>query len=91
MTLVVILTMKISIITPAFGQLNWLRMCIASVADQNQSLKQGSWKMEDGSFGGDAPAAQKIEEGTQSPISYLLSPIYLTISAIKNIFFAVRS
>ena len=34
MTLVVILTMKISIITPAFGQLNWLRMCIASVADQ---------------------------------------------------------
>ncbi|MCE9542538.1 MAG: hypothetical protein K8R38_03340, partial [Verrucomicrobia bacterium] len=26
--------MKISIITPAFGQLNWLRMCIASVADQ---------------------------------------------------------
>jgi len=33
-TLVVILTMKISIITPAFGQLNWLRMCIASVADQ---------------------------------------------------------
>ncbi|MEI6377092.1 MAG: glycosyltransferase, partial [bacterium] len=66
--------MTISIITPAFGQLDWLRMCIASVADQNQSLKQGSWKMEDGSFGGDAPAAQKIEEGTQSPISNLLSP-----------------
>ena len=26
--------MKISIITPAFGQLDWLRMCVASVADQ---------------------------------------------------------
>jgi len=26
--------MTISIITPSFGQLNWLRMCVASVADQ---------------------------------------------------------
>jgi hypothetical protein len=26
--------MTILIITPSFGQLNWLRMCVASVADQ---------------------------------------------------------
>ena len=44
--------MTISIITPSFGQLNWLRMCVASVADQNAPEKQ------------EASAAQKIEDGS---------------------------
>jgi hypothetical protein len=39
---------KISIITPSYGQLDWLRLCVASVADQNAPEEQ------------DAPAAQKI-------------------------------
>jgi len=34
--------MKISIITPAFGQLDWLRMCFASVADQIAPEVQGA-------------------------------------------------
>jgi glycosyltransferase involved in cell wall biosynthesis len=50
--------MKISIITPAYGQLDWLKLCVASVADQNQPLKQGSWELGAGSLGGDAPAEQ---------------------------------
>jgi glycosyltransferase involved in cell wall biosynthesis len=66
--------MTISIITPSFGQLEWLRLCVASVADQNQQLKQGSWKIEAGSLGADAPAAQGVHDGTQSPISNLQSP-----------------
>jgi glycosyltransferase involved in cell wall biosynthesis len=66
--------MTFSIITPSYGQLEWLRMCIASVADQNQQLKQGIWKLEDGSLGADAPAAQGVHDGTQSPISNLQSP-----------------
>jgi N-acetylglucosaminyldiphosphoundecaprenol N-acetyl-beta-D-mannosaminyltransferase len=52
--------MKISIITPSYGQLDWLKLCVASVADQNQQLKLGSWKLEAGSLGGDAPAAQGV-------------------------------
>jgi N-acetylglucosaminyldiphosphoundecaprenol N-acetyl-beta-D-mannosaminyltransferase len=52
--------MKISIITPSYGQLDWLKLCVASVADQNQQLKQGSWKLEAGSLRGDAPAAQGV-------------------------------
>jgi hypothetical protein len=52
--------MKISIITPSYGQLDWLKLCVASVADQNQQLKHGSWKLEAGSLRGDAPAAQGV-------------------------------
>jgi N-acetylglucosaminyldiphosphoundecaprenol N-acetyl-beta-D-mannosaminyltransferase len=66
--------MTFSIITPSYGQLEWLRLCVASVADQNQQLKQGSWKIEAGSLGADAPAAQGVHDGTQSPISNLQSP-----------------
>jgi hypothetical protein len=66
--------MTFSIITPSYGQLEWLRLCIASVADQNQPLKQGISKLEDGSLGADAPAAQGVHDGTQSPISKLQSP-----------------
>jgi glycosyltransferase involved in cell wall biosynthesis len=69
--------MTFSIITPSYGQLDWLRMCVASVADQNQPLKQGISKLEDGSLGADgpvAPAAQGVHDGTQSPISNLQSP-----------------
>ena len=69
--------MKISIITPSYGQLDWLRMCIASVADQNQSLKQGSWKMEDGSLGGNAHAAQKLGESRIPSLRHLLIMAYL--------------
>jgi exopolysaccharide biosynthesis WecB/TagA/CpsF family protein len=53
----------ISIITPSYGQLDWLRICVASVADQNQQLKQGSWKIEAGSLGADTPAS------TRSPLA----------------------
>ena len=63
--------MTFSIITPSYGQLEWLRMCVASVADQNQPLKQGISKLEDGSLGADENAAQRIHDGTQSPISNL--------------------
>ena len=75
--------MKISIITPAFGQLDWLRMCIASVADQNQQQKQRSCKLEAGSWERNEPAAQKLDTekskdrdapGTLVPSSYLPSP-----------------
>jgi glycosyltransferase involved in cell wall biosynthesis len=69
--------MTFSIITPSYGQLEWLRLCVASVADQNQPLKQGISKLEDGSLGADgpvAPAAQGVHDGTQSPISNLQSP-----------------
>jgi glycosyltransferase involved in cell wall biosynthesis len=66
--------MTFSIITPSYGQLEWLRLCIASVADQNQHLKQGIWKLEDGSLGADENAAQGVHDGTQSPISNLQSP-----------------
>lgn len=34
--------MRVSIITPSFGQLDWLRICIASVRDQCDSLWPGS-------------------------------------------------
>ena len=40
--------MTFSIITPSFGQLDWLRMCVASVADQNQPNEQERWKLGDG-------------------------------------------
>jgi hypothetical protein len=43
--------MIFTIITPGFGQLDWLRLCIASVANQNSPEEQ------------DAPAVQKIEDG----------------------------
>ena len=69
--------MTFSIITPSSGQLEWLRMCVASVADQVGTLEQGRLKIEDGSLGADgpvAPAAQGIHDGTQSPISNLQSP-----------------
>lgn len=55
--------MNFSIITPSFNQLDWLRLCVASVADQNQQLKQGSWKIEAGSWGADTPAS------TRSPLA----------------------
>ena len=42
--------MTFSIITPSFGQLDWLRLCIASVADQavlgeggGQGAEVGGW------------------------------------------------
>ena len=38
--------MKISIITPAFGQLDWLRLSIASVADQ-VGTKECGWRIEE--------------------------------------------
>ena len=63
--------MTFSIITPSYGQLEWLRLCVASVADQNQPLKQGISTLEDGSLGADENAAQRIHDGTQSPISNL--------------------
>ena len=50
--------MTISIITPSYGQLDWLKLCVASVADQNQQPKQGRWKLEAGNLGRDAPAEQ---------------------------------
>lgn len=37
--------MTISIITPSFGQLEWLRMCVASVADQVNGGKAESGKL----------------------------------------------
>lgn len=38
--------MTISIITPSYGQLDWLRLCIASVADQ-VGTKEYGWRIED--------------------------------------------
>jgi N-acetylglucosaminyldiphosphoundecaprenol N-acetyl-beta-D-mannosaminyltransferase len=38
--------MTISIITPSYGQLDWLRMCVASVADQ-VGTKEYGWRIED--------------------------------------------
>jgi glycosyltransferase involved in cell wall biosynthesis len=66
--------MTFSIITPSYGQLEWLRMCVASVADQVGTQEYGKLKIEDGSLGADAPAAQGVHDGTQSPISNLQSP-----------------
>ena len=70
---------KISIITPSYGQLDWLKLCVASVADQNapekqdvpaaQKIEDGSWKIGGSSLGGDASAAQMAEskvDGRQS-------------------------
>lgn len=51
--------MTISIITPSYGQLDWLKLCVASVADQ-VGTQNGGWRMEDESLGGDAPAAQGV-------------------------------
>jgi glycosyltransferase involved in cell wall biosynthesis len=66
--------MTFSIITPSYGQLDWLRLCVASVADQVGTQEYGKLKIEDGSLGADAPAAQGVHDGTQSPISNLQSP-----------------
>jgi hypothetical protein len=67
--------MTISIITPSYGQLEWLRLCVASVADQNAPEAQGAESMVDSrtsmARGADTPAAQGIHDGTQSPISNL--------------------
>jgi N-acetylglucosaminyldiphosphoundecaprenol N-acetyl-beta-D-mannosaminyltransferase len=54
--------MTISIITPSYGQLDWLKLCVASVADQ-VGTQNGGWKLEAGSLGGDAPAAQGVQGG----------------------------
>jgi len=44
--------MTFSIITPSFGQLDWLRLCIASVADQAVSGAEiGDQRSEDGGWG----------------------------------------
>jgi glycosyltransferase involved in cell wall biosynthesis len=75
--------MTISIITPAFGQLDWLRMCIASVADQVAPAAQkietkplGSGAADERSEprrggtvrrGADA-IKWELEEGTRSPV-----------------------
>jgi len=43
--------MTFSIITPSFGQLDWLRLCIASVADQAVSGAEGGGQgAEDGGW-----------------------------------------
>lgn len=52
--------MKISIITPSYGQLDWLKLCVESVADQSVATQDGGGKV-----AGDAPAAQGVQ-GTES-------------------------
>ena len=49
--------MQFSIITPNCGKLEWLRLCVDSVADQNASEKQ------------DASAAQKIETKSHGSVA----------------------
>jgi hypothetical protein len=51
------------IITPSYGQIEWLKMCVASVADQVGTLEEGRLKIEDGSLGADENAAQRIHDG----------------------------
>ena len=69
--------MLISIITPSFGQLDWLKLCIASVADQNEPGKNGSCKMGDGGMGENVTAAQKFQSHASkypAPSSQLPAP-----------------
>ena len=59
---------KISIITPSFGQLDWLRLCVASVADQSVGAQEnGGGK---GTDRGDAVAS-----GSPNPQSSILHPV----------------
>ena len=51
--------MTFSIITPSFGQLDWLRLCIASVADQAVSGAEiGDQRSEDGAQGAEGGGLQ---------------------------------
>jgi len=58
--------MTISIITPSYGQLDWLRLCVASVADQIAPEKQVAEAEVDG-------RQSRTPLETQSPISNLRS------------------
>jgi glycosyltransferase involved in cell wall biosynthesis len=47
--------MRFTIVTPSYNQLDWLRLCVASVRDQvANSATQGAWSMEHGANRGDA-------------------------------------
>jgi glycosyltransferase involved in cell wall biosynthesis len=65
--------MKFSIVTPSFNQLDWLRLCVASVRDQVLP-EAGRAGLEDG--------RQKIEDDKSEilpPISHLPSPVSSTL------------
>lgn len=57
--------MNISIITPSYGQLDWLRLCIASVADQVGTQDEG-WRKESKGEGQQSSAGVG-GEGLRSP------------------------
>lgn len=57
--------MKISIITPAFGQLDWLWMCVTSVADQ-VGTRCESAKVKGGKVGM-VESKVAVTEGKQRP------------------------
>ena len=53
--------MKFSIITPSFNQLDWLRLCVASVKDQ---MADGGWRMAE-----DNPSQTQNPESTSPPLA----------------------
>ena len=67
--------MTFSIITPSFGQLDWLRLCIASVADQAVSGAEiGDQRSEDGAQGAEGGAQGAEGGGLQIDDCSLLIP-----------------
>jgi len=66
--------MKISIITPAFGQLEWLRLCVASVADQSFGAQENGLRTEDGGGQG-TDRGDAVASGSPHPHSSVLHPV----------------
>ena len=67
--------MRFSIITPSFNQLDWLRLCVASVKDQVKTPDSGFRIQDEGGSPARPPFAQNPKSKINNPKSTISPPL----------------